>query len=114
MNNTLENRAAVLKSLASAADVARQAYMTALQANVSGSDLSELYVKEMAAATIWSSADLKALGPDPDITTAQQALDVAISSVRADLTSVKMISDWVTRITNLVNLATKVSEYFVA
>ena len=114
MNNTLENRAAVLKSLASAADVARQAYMAALQANVPGSDLSELYCNEMAAATIWSSADLKALGPDPDIATAQHALDEAISSVRADLTSVKMISDWVTRVTNLVNLATKVSKYFLA
>jgi len=101
----------VLASLAAAADAARQAYMTALQANP-GADLSQLYAKEMAAARVWSDAEVKALGPDPAVAVAQTSLDAATQVIRNELSTIKNISSWVTLLDNLVTLATKVASFF--
>ncbi len=102
----------VLASLAAAADAARQAYMTALQANP-GADLSALYAKEIAALNAWSDATDKALTANPAVAAAQRALDAATSAIRNDLKTVTAIDQWVSRLDNLVQLTTKVAGYFL-
>ena len=102
----------VLASLAAAADAARQAYMSALTANP-GADLSQLYLKEMAAANAWSAAEAKALNAkDPGVTTAQAGLDSATQVIRNELGTIKNISTWLSLLDNLVRLATKVGTFF--
>jgi hypothetical protein len=100
-----------LASLAAAADAARQAYMAALRANPAA-DLSVVYIREMAALEAWSSATEKALTANPAVTAAQKALDTATSGIRGDLATVSAVGQWVTRLDNLVKLATKLASYF--
>jgi len=102
----------VLATLAAAADAARQAYMTALQANP-GADLSQIYAKEMAAARAWSDAEVKALGNDSAVVAAQKDLASATQVIRNELSTIKNISSWLTLLDNLVKLATTVSSFFV-
>lgn len=112
MNAVVPNNASVVASLASAADAARQAYLTALEANP-GADLSDLYKQEIAAQTAWSAATAKALTANPAIAAAQKALDAATAAIRNDLNTVTAITQWVSRLDNLVQLATKVAGYFM-
>lgn len=111
MNAVPLTSATVLASLSAAADAARQAYMTALQANP-GADLSVLYTQEIAALNAWSGATAKALTPNPAIAGAQKALDSATNGIRNDLKTVTAIDQWVSRLDSLVKLATKVAGYF--
>src|SRR5580658_535666 len=85
------NTQSVLASLASAADAARQVYLTALAANP-GADLSQLYGAEMQAAAIWSQAQNKALNNDPSVTAAQANLDAVTKAIRNQLSTMKNIS----------------------
>ncbi len=107
---TTEN---LLASLASAADAARQAYLTAAAANP-GADLSQLYLKEMAALAAYSDAEDKALdATDPNIGKAQGNLDAATQMIRKELSTITNLSSWLTILDNLVNLAATVSKFFV-
>jgi hypothetical protein len=108
--STPPNTQSVLASLASAADAARQAYLTALAANP-GADLSQLYGAEMQAAAIWSQAQNKALNNDPSVAAAQTNLDAVTQSIRNKLSTIKSISTWVTLVGNLVQLATTVAKF---
>ena len=100
----------VVASLAAAADAARQAYLAALAANP-GADLSKLYKYEMAALSVWSDAENKALNNDPAVQAAQIALDKATQTIRANLATLKDITQWVRLMDGLVNLATSVGKF---
>jgi len=102
----------VLASLGKAADVARQAYMSALAANP-GADLSGLYSAEMEALDIWSEAEDKALDDDPGIPASKAALDTATEKIRGQLGTLKDIGSWLTLLDNLVQLAATVGKFFV-
>jgi hypothetical protein len=80
----------VLASLASAADAARQVYLVALAANPAA-DLSQLYLKEMAALACWAEAEKKALTNDPAVAKAQANLDTAAQVVRSELATTRML-----------------------
>lgn len=101
----------VVASLAAAADAARQAYLTALDANPAA-DLSELFKREMQAAAIWSDAEKKALTGDPRVKTAQAALDAATQNIRQELGTLEDIAKWIKLVDGLVNLATSVAKFF--
>ncbi|HLZ77129.1 hypothetical protein [Phenylobacterium sp.] len=102
----------VLASLSSAADAARQSYMNALTSTPAGTDLSQLYAKEMAALNAWSSAEDKALANDPAVAGAQGSLDAATKAVRNDLSNFKDVATSLTVVDNLVKLATTLSGFF--
>jgi hypothetical protein len=101
-----------LKSLASAAEAARQVYLTALAANP-GADLHELFLKEMAAAAEWSEAADKALTEDPGVSKAKSDLDKATASIRGTLDTFKDIVAALQALDGLVKLAATVGKFFV-
>ena len=101
----------VLASLAAAADAARQAYLTALAANP-GADLSQMYAQEMAAASIWSAAAVKAFNNDPAVAEVQANLDSTTKVIKSELTTIKNIDTWVTLLGSLVQAATRVATFF--
>ena len=101
-----------LDSLAAAADAARQVYLTALAANP-GADLSKLYLQEMAALAIWSSAQSKSLNGDLAVSQAKSDLDALTQTLKNELTTIKNVSTWITLVDNLVKLAGSVGAFFV-
>ena len=111
MTTTQPTASETLNSLASAADAARQVYMTAFAANP-GADLSQLYLKEMEALAVWSSAQAKALKDDSEITKAKSDLDALTQTIKDELSTIKNVSTWMTLLDNLVKLATNVGTFF--
>jgi hypothetical protein len=85
--------------------------MAALAANP-GADLSQLYMKEMVALRVWSTAENQALKNDPAIGTAQNDLDSATKIIRNGLSTIKDISTWLSLLDNLVKLADTVGSFF--
>ncbi len=112
MSHTQPSKANVVASLAAAADAARQAYLVAMAANPAA-DLSQLYNAQMAAATIWSTAEEQALSADPAVAAVQAALEAATKDIHDKLGTLKDIAQWVQVLDGLVNLATSVSKFFV-
>jgi hypothetical protein len=115
MANGAPSQDSVLASLGAAADAARQAYLAAMAANP-GADLSQLYLKEMAAYQAWADAEAKALNQNADaaaLASAQAALDNATQVIRSELATIKNIATWLSLLDNLVQLAAKVAPFFV-
>ena len=54
-------------------------------------DLSQLYLKEMAALACWAEAEKKALTNDPAVAKAQANLDTAAQVVRSELATTRML-----------------------
>lgn len=112
MANTQPTKQNVLDSLASAVDATHQAYMTAFNANP-GADLSQLYLKEMAARATLNRALNAALSDNPGIVKAQTDLDEVTKIIRNELSTIKNVSTWSTLLDNLVKLAAIVGAFFV-
>ena len=102
----------VVQSLADAADAARQAYLTAQAANPS-SNLTQLYLDEMKAASLYSDAEDKALSNDPTTAQAQKDLDAATKNIRTKLGDLKDIAQCLAALDQLVKLATTLSKLMV-
>lgn len=101
----------LLQSLLVAADTAQQAYNAAQTANP-GADLSQLYLSEIKAQSLYFDALNKTFSGDAAATNAQERLDAITQSIKSDLTTITNINIWIGLVGDLVRAATSVVGFF--
>jgi hypothetical protein len=102
----------LLQSLLAAAEAAQSAYLTAQAANPGG-NLTQLYVAEINAQALYTTALNKTFTGDAAADAEQQRLDALTNTIKLDLATLASISTVVTAVGDLVQLATTVGKFFV-
>ena len=101
----------LLQSLLAAAEAAQSAYLTAQSASP-GADLTQLYLAEINAQTVYFSALNKTFTGAAAADAAQQQLDALTTTIKSELSTITNVASWVALVGTLVQLATTAATFF--
>jgi len=106
-------QAAALVSLSNAYQAADAAYMAAYGANAAAPELPSLQAARNHALIAYLTATKESLVNNSSFTKQiKQQLDAATTSINGQLTTLKNTAQWLTLVTNLVNLAGSLASAF--